>query len=69
MTTCLKAKDELIQIRFTGITPIPVNVDSSSSQTIEASVCTWCGTTMIWDDHCKSRNEAARCHRYKGPRK
>lgn len=67
MTTCLKAKDERIQIGFTGIIPIPVSVDSLSSQTIEASVYTWCGTTMVWDDHCKSRNEAARCHRYKGP--
>ena len=39
MTTCLKAKDEHIQIGLTGIILIP------------------------------SRNEAARCHRYKGPRK
>ena len=35
----------------------------------KASTCTWCGTNMMWDDHCKTREQAAQCHRYKGSKK
>jgi hypothetical protein len=31
----------------------------------QASVCTWCREHMMFDNHCKSREEAANCSNYK----
>ncbi|PZV07350.1 MAG: hypothetical protein DCF22_22190 [Leptolyngbya sp.] len=29
-----------------------------------ASTCTWCGKSMFWDNHCRTREEAANCSNY-----
>jgi hypothetical protein len=30
-----------------------------------ASTCTWCGKSMFWDNHCRTREEAANCSNYR----
>ncbi|WP_168535356.1 hypothetical protein [Anabaena sp. UHCC 0253] len=42
---------------------IPSQEDVLISPT--ASTCTWCGKNMMFNNHCKTREEAANCSNYR----
>lgn len=55
----------IVELKDLEISQTPEESTLDVIESPQASTCTWCRQSMMFGNHCKSREEAANCSNYK----